>query len=173
MKKVFRIIEKLCGIEGWICMALIALSLLYLVAYVVFRMFKITFSGSNEIIELAMCLLCFSAYAYTQVKRKHIQIGMILNKLPIKIRYIISAFHCCWSTALAGFLTYACYVHGMNAVKANKLSTVLKIPYGPVYYICAVLMLLFTITFLCDVIKSIMAVCGNQEMQEDISKGWV
>lgn len=174
MKKYFKATEKLSVAAGWISAALIVVALIYMILYVIARVaFGQAFRGSNEVIELVMCMLCFSAFAFTQGRRKHIQVGFVVTRLPTKVRYALSAFNCCWCTALTAVLTYACWTQGAYAIKANKLSVVLQIPYAPFYYICAILMALFMLTFLNDTIKSIMALCGNKEMQEDIAKGWI
>lgn len=174
MKRYFKATEKLSVATGWISAALIVAALIYMILYVVSRVvLGQVFRGSNEIIEIVMCMLCFTAFAYTQVRRKHIQVGFVVTHLPVRLRYALSVFNCFWCTILTAILTYACWTQGAYAVRANKLSFVLKIPYAPFYYACSILMVLFVITFLNDTIKSIMALCGNKEMQEDIAKGWI
>ena len=174
MKKYFKATEKLSVVTGWISAVLIVIALIYMILYVVSRVvFKQAVRGSNEIIEIIMCMICFTAFAFTQVRRKHIQVGLVVTHLPLQMRYVLSAINCCWCTLLTAVLTYACWTQGSYAAKANKLSFVLKVPYAPFYYVCAILMALFVIVFLNDMIKSVLALCGNKEMQEDIAKGWI
>lgn len=125
--------------------------------------------GTFEIAQFLLCLITFLAFPYAQVLRSHIHVAFIVIKLPEKLKYIVSGIGFMICSVCGLLMAYALCLQG-NYATGTKLSTVLKIPYAPMYYTAAILMMFFVVTLLADVIRSICAVLGNEEAKKEISR---
>ncbi len=121
-------------------------------ANIVCRMFWVPVSGTYELMGFAGALLTAFALAYTQVKKGHIAVDVLVNVFPQKTRWIIAAVNngmCFIFFMLAGW---------QLVIKANTLRTTgevtetLRIIYYPFTYAvalgCVVLALILLTDFL-------------------------
>jgi TRAP-type C4-dicarboxylate transport system permease small subunit len=127
-------------------------------ANIVFRMFWVPISGTYELMGFAGALLTAFALAYTQVKKGHISVDVLVNVFPQKVQWVLSAINngmCFIFFMLAGW---------QLAIKANTLRTTgevtetLRIIYYPFTYAvalgCVVLALILLTDFLRQTIPS-------------------
>ena len=127
-------------------------------ANIVFRMFWVPISGTYELMGFAGAMLTAFALAYTQIKKGHIAVDVLVNVFPQKARWVIAAINngmCCVFFILAGW---------QLAIKANTLRTTgevtetLRIIYYPFTYAvalgCVVLALVLLTDFLRQVLPS-------------------
>jgi len=121
-------------------------------------MFWVPISGTYELMGFAGALLTAFALAYTQVKKGHISVDVLVNVFPQKVQWVLSAINngmCFIFFMLAGW---------QLAIKANTLRTTgevtetLRIIYYPFTYAvalgCVVLALILLTEFLRQVIPS-------------------
>jgi len=126
-------------------------------------------TGTFEIAQFMLCLITFLAFPYAQTSRSHIHVAFIINKFPKKMKYIVAAIGflaCCF---LGVIMIYALIVQGNYAVGV-KLSTVLKLPFAPMYYTAATLMGFFVITLFVDAVRCIAALFGCESAKAEIDK---
>ncbi|MDC3237225.1 TRAP transporter small permease [bacterium] len=127
-------------------------------ANIVFRMFWVPISGTYELMGFAGALLTSFALAYTQIKKGHIAVDVLVNVFPKKTRWFIAAINngmCFIFFMLAGW---------QLTIKANTLRTTgevtetLRIIYYPFTYAvalgCAVLALILLTDFLRQLIPA-------------------
>ena len=94
-------------------------------------------SGNVELSCFMLVILIFFVGAYTQVAKGHISIGIIVNRLSGRTRAVVDSFiHilCLIFTVLAAWQTV---VQGINMIKTNYVSTILKIPHPPFVFVVA------------------------------------
>ena len=121
-------------------------------ANIVFRLFWVPISGTYELMGFAGALLTAFALAYTQIKKGHIAVDVLVNIFPKKTQWLLSAVNngmCFIFFILAGW---------QLIIKANTLRTTgeltetLRIVYYPFTYAvalgCGVLALILLTDFL-------------------------
>ena len=127
-------------------------------ANIVFRMFWVPVSGTYELMGFAGAMLTAFALAYTQMKKGHIAVDVLVNVLPKKTQWVLAVINnamCFIFFMLAGW---------QLAIKANTLRTTgevtetLRIIYYPFTYAvalgCAVLALMLLTDFLRQLIPT-------------------
>jgi TRAP-type C4-dicarboxylate transport system permease small subunit len=127
-------------------------------ANIVFRMFWVPVSGTYELMGFSGALLTAFALAYTQIKKGHIAVDVLVNVFPKKTQWLLSVINnamCFIFFMLAGW---------QLAVKANTLRTTgeitetLRIIYYPFTYAvalgCGVLALILLTDFLRQLIPA-------------------
>jgi TRAP-type C4-dicarboxylate transport system permease small subunit len=130
-------------------------------ANIVFRMFWVPISGTYELMGFSGALLTAFALAYTQIKKGHIAVDVLVNVFPPKTRWVLAAINnamCFIFFVLAGW---------QLAIKANTLratgevTETLRIIYYPFTYAvaigCIVLALILLTDFLRQLIPSMEA----------------
>ena len=155
LSKITELLNKtLTFLAGLILIVMVLLTC----ANIVFRMFWVPISGTYELMGFAGALLTAFALAYTQVKKGHISVDVLVNVFPQKVRWVLSAINngmCFIFFMLAGW---------QLAIKANTLRTTgevtetLRIIYYPFTYAvalgCVVLALILLTEFLRQIIPS-------------------
>ncbi|RLC04675.1 MAG: TRAP transporter small permease [Deltaproteobacteria bacterium] len=155
LSKITELLNKtLTFLAGLILIVMVLLTC----ANIVFRMFWVPISGTYELMGFAGALLTAFALAYTQVKKGHISVDVLVNVFPQKVQWVLSAINngmCFIFFMLAGW---------QLAIKANTLRTTgevtetLRIIYYPFTYAvalgCVVLALILLTEFLRQIIPS-------------------
>lgn len=127
-------------------------------ANIVFRLFWVPINGTYELMGFSGALLTAFALAYTQVKKGHIAVDVLVNVFPPKMRWVLAAINngmCFVFFILAGW---------QLAIKANTLRTTgeltetLRIIYYPFIYAvslgCGVLALILLTDLLRQIFSS-------------------
>ena len=155
LSKITELLNKtLTFLAGLILIVMVLLTC----ANIVFRMFWVPISGTYELMGFSGALLTAFALAYTQVKKGHISVDVLVNVFPQKAQWVLSAINngmCFIFFMLAGW---------QLAIKANTLRTTgevtetLRIIYYPFTYAvalgCVVLALILLTDFLRQIIPS-------------------
>ena len=174
MRKIFRVVDLISTVVGWIGIAVTIAMGLYMAANVLSRwIIGVTVSGGFEIVQFMLCLTIFSAFCFTNTKRRHVSLCLLIIKLPVRIRFSLSAVIFAAEAAMVGCIAYGMFTQAQFAQQTNQASTTLGIPFYPFYFICGLFSVVLAVTLVTDVIKSILAVAGSEEYQKDISAGWV
>ena len=121
-----------------------------------FRMFWVPISGTYELMGFAGALLTAFALGYTQIKKGHIAVDVLVNVFPQKTRWVITAINngmCFVFFMLAGW---------QLAIKANTLRTTgevtetLRIIYYPFTYAVALGCVVLALILLTDLLRHLM-----------------
>jgi TRAP-type C4-dicarboxylate transport system permease small subunit len=121
--------------------------------------------GSYEIVERAVFCAIFGSFAYAQTQKSHINISMLVDLFPVKLKMF-----CLFATGLLSFtaamlIAYAATILAGRALASNYTTAVLKISLYPFYWIEFLCMAVFGIVLLFDAIKYLLAI-----FNEDILK---
>jgi len=152
LSKITELLNKtLTFLAGLILIVMVLLTC----ANIVFRMFWVPISGTYELMGFAGALLTAFALAYTQVKKGHISVDVLVNVFPQKVRWVLSAINngmCFIFFMLAGW---------QLAIKANTLRTTgevtetLRIIYYPFTYAVALGCVVLALILLTDFLRQI------------------
>ena len=121
-------------------------------ANIIFRLFWVPISGTYELMGFAGAMLTAFALAYTQVKKGHIAVDVLVNVFPNKVQWVLSAINnmmCFVFFMLAG---WQLVIKANTLRNAGELTETLRIIYYPFTYAvafgCCVLALILLTDFL-------------------------
>ena len=171
MEKVFKIVGRISTALAWVGVGLIvAMAGIYIFDTFGRLLFNTQARGTFEIAQFFLCIITFGAYAYTQVKRRHIHVGFIIIHFRPIAKYLATMIEFILCTVICVIITYALWRMGGYSATSGKMSTILGMPYSPIYYLSAVLMAMFTVTIVIDIIRCVLALRGDQIARESLDK---
>ena len=108
-------------------------------------------TGSNEISQYLLLIMCMTAIPMLQVKKGHVLVNMFVDKLPVRGRNRWYGVVMLLETIVAAAFCYGCFSYA--SVVSNRLSDMLKLPNAPFCYICSFGFLELTVLFAIDTIQ--------------------
>lgn len=172
MKKFTIITNKITGYISYLSMAAALLIMTYMTFDVILRhVFNSPIKGGYELTTLAMVILIFTSWSYTQTVSGHIHVTMLIRVFPKKPRFIVFGFTSLLSAVVIGIGTYAAYLQTLFLYKKGTCTGMLLIPLWPFTLIECVALGYFAFILLRDAIRAFMAIC-NEEIAEEIEATW-
>ncbi len=171
LKKIDRAFSGLCGVFGVISVLCIVGVIVLITVDVVIRKFGGNVKGAYEITERLLMCSVFSGLAYTESKRGHICVTMLLGAFPRAVRFVIFGLMQLASSAMSFYVAYAAYSQTLVSMKTKTCTTVLQIPLYPFYAVESVCMVLFGLALLWAAVKSFAAI-RNDALAEEIQGSW-
>ncbi len=121
-------------------------------------LFQTHILGAYELTQRMLMCAVFTAFAYGQSKKSHINMTIIIVHFPRPLRFIIFTLMGILSVLAAGAMTYAAAVQTGVAVSTGYMTEVLYIPLWPFYVIETAAMAIFTLALIYDTILSAIAI---------------
>ena len=121
--------------------------------------------GAYELTQRMLMCAVFTAFAYGQSKKSHINMTIVIVHFPRPLRFSVFTFMSLLSMLAAGAMTYAAAVQTGVAISTGYMTEVLYIPLWPFYVVETAAMALFTLALLYDTVLSILAI-----FREDVAK---
>ena len=112
------------------------------------KLFDHPVTGSYEFVALAQMVVIGLAGADTFVEGRHVQVEMVVNKMPHRLRSFISAFVTILGILLFSVLTYEGFLYGESLRKVGETSGTVGIPLYPFAYVLAISSLLLVLALL-------------------------
>ena len=112
-------------------------------------------TGSYEVSQLLMVFVASFAFAYTQVKRQHIPIPVVVDRFPKRVQAVVESVGWIVGCALFALVAWQSAVHGVRLINAGAETLALQIPVGPFYFVLVVGFALFSLTLLANFVESI------------------
>lgn len=110
-------------------------------------------SGDFELVKMAVAVSVFCFLPFTQFRRGNIVVDAFTARLPPAL---IRAVDAVWDVVFAAMMALLawCTLNGAQEALANGLnSMVLGFPLGPVFVVCAVLLLLLALTAVATAVR--------------------
>jgi TRAP-type C4-dicarboxylate transport system permease small subunit len=151
-----KIVEVLNRLLTFLAGLILIIMVLLTCANIIFRLFWVPISGTYELMGFAGAMLTAFALGYTQIKKGHIAVDVLVNVFPTKARWVIAAIN-----------NGMCFVFFMLAawqlaIKANTLRTTgevtetLRIIYYPFTYAVALGCVVLALILLTDFLRQLM-----------------
>ena len=121
--------------------------------------------GAYELTQRMLMCAVFTAFAYGQSKKSHINMTIVIVHFPRPLRFSVFTFMSLLSMLATGAMTYAAAVQTGVAISTGYMTEVLYIPLWPFYVVETAAMALFTLALLYDTVLSILAI-----FREDVAK---
>ena len=112
-------------------------------------------TGAYEVSQLLMVFVAAFAFAYTQVKRQHIPIPVLVDRFPKRVQAVIESIGWIIGCALFALVAWQSAVHGVELINAGAQTLALLIPMGPFYFVLVAGFALFSLTLLANFVESL------------------
>ena len=169
IEKVKRFDAHVDRFTGWVAtisfICVVVMMLMNVADVIIAFLFQTHILGAYELTQRLLMCAVFTAFAYGQSKKSHINMTIIIVHFPRPLRFIIFSLMGVLSVIAAGAMTYAAAVQTGVAVNAGYMTEVLYIPLWPFYVIETVAMALFTLALIYDTVLSVIAI-----FREDYAK---
>jgi len=172
MKKIDKVIVRIASTFGALAyIGIIVMCLLNLSDVVLTKVASAPIKGCYELTEVILMCTIFSALAYGQTCKAHVNTTLFITHLPRAAKLFVFGVMDILATGACAFWTYAAYTQIHESIRTNTITSLLKIPMYPFYIFAVVLLVIFCITLLWDTIK-VFAAIKNDWAYEDITSNW-
>jgi TRAP-type C4-dicarboxylate transport system permease small subunit len=103
-------------------------------------------NGDFDFVQIAVAVSVFCFLPFTQARRGNIVVDSLTAKLPARTNRIVDAFWDLVYAAAAAVLAWSLFNGAREALANNLQSFMLGVPLGPVFVVCAALLVLLAAT---------------------------
>lgn len=172
MKTFTKITNRISVYVSYLSMAAVVFIMVYMTLDVILRhLFNSPIKGGYEVSTLAMVILVFTSWSYTQTVNGHIHVTMLVRVLPNVPKFILFGLTSLFSAVVMGIGTYAAYLQIFQLYSRKTSTGMLLIPHWPFMVIECIALGFFTLILFRDAIRAIMAMF-NEEIAEEITSTW-
>jgi TRAP-type C4-dicarboxylate transport system permease small subunit len=141
---------------------ILAAMMLLTVADVFLRwIFKAPIIGTTEITESMMACIAFFALAWCAVEKSHLKVDLVIDRLPARMQGLIDTVTTLAGLCLVALFAWRSFLEGRAVQELNLVSSLIKIPAYPFYYIIAAG---------CAMLCVVMAVQAGQHLSKAVNK---
>lgn len=172
MLKLKPYVDKMAEILSLVsCVGFLVIAGLSVVDVILQRVFNSPILGVYEIVERMMLCAVFCAFAYGQTQKTHINMTLLLARMPRVPQMICFAVMGVLSTGMSAVMTYAAGVQIFAAHQAGTVTGMLHIPLWPFYIVECAAMGFFTLTLLYDAVLSVGAIFSDA-LSAEVRSSW-
>ena len=144
------------AVVSFVCV--VVMMLMNVVDVILGYLFQTHVLGAYELTQRMLMCAVFTAFAYGQSKKSHINMTIVIVHFPRPLRFAIFTLMSILSVLASGAMTYAAAVQTGVAVSTGYMTEVLYIPLWPFYVIETGAMALFTLALCYDTVLSFLAI---------------
>ena len=172
VRKLSANIEKFTKGVGWISfIAVFVMMLLNVVDVLLAKIFNSPIVGTYELTQRLLMCAVFTAFAYGQSRKAHINMTIVIAMFPRALRFILFTLMAILSVVAAGAMTYAAAVQMGVAISTGYMTEVLYIPLWPFYLVETIAMAIFTLALIYDTVLYTIAIFRD-DYAEMIQEQW-
>lgn len=148
------------GIQKFnLIVAIVGATLVFLTMFVttfdvVGRFFRIPFQGTMEISEMALAVMIFLGWAYTQAEKGHISIDIFFKILPRRVRNILDIINPLLGIALLSLVAWQSIKYSMDTKVSLIRTENLGIPVWPFQFMIFIGAVTFCLQLVFDFIDA-------------------
>lgn len=125
--------------------------------------------GTYDICCLVLSIITFLGWNIVQGEHKHINVTVLLDKMPTKVRITVLAIMNVFTTAACGFMCVGTTAQAIKLTQQKFWSAIIEIPYYPFYFFAGFCFLIFTLMLLTDTLMYFYAL-KDKEMEDEVSE---
>lgn len=125
---------------------------------VTLRQFKFPIMGTDDITAFLMAILVSFGLAYCAVRKGHVRVELIVERLPIRVQAIIDTVTTFLSLGLCTLITWQGFVNMVSVYNSGATSWTLNIITFPFAGVVAFGFAWFTLVLLADFLNAIVRV---------------
>lgn len=160
---------KAVGCISFVCV--IAMMLINVVDVVMAKLIQQRVIGAYELTQRLLMCAVFTAFAYGQSKKAHINMTILIALFPRALRFTLFTLMSILSVIAAGAMTYAAFVQTGVSIDSGYMTEVLYIPLYPFYIVETLAMAIFTLALLYDTVLYAIAIFRD-DYAEMIQADW-
>lgn len=124
---------------------------------------KHTIPGAPELAEFLMIFVIFLTWAYCADKRSHVAVGILVEKFPKKVQKGLELSLLLPTLLVYGFMAWRMWV---EVFQQRSVSTVLRIPKAPFYFIMCIGVFLLCVALIKLIIEDVTFFTKKREGQD-------
>lgn len=172
VKNISAKVEKFTTAVGYLSFFCVAAMMLLNTADVIYHtVFNKNIIGAYDITQRLLMCAVFASFAYAQSKKAHINMTLIIAKLPRALRFILFSLMSILSVAVSGAMTWAAYMQTLDCIEKGYVTDVIYMPLWPFYVVMIIAMAIFTLTIAYDTVLYIIAI-KRDDYAEMIQEDW-
>ena len=149
---------KKLGVPGSILAGLGSLALFaqmcLITADVVCRyLFDSPITGVYEITEFMILIVIFSFLASTQAAKRHVYVDLLVNRLPLKLRWIVALLNHTICFLLMALMTWMAFQRALDLFRAGEASPNLGVPEYPFVLFLTIGAAVMCVEYLRDILR--------------------
>lgn len=118
-------------------------------------LFNRPITGSYELTEFMMLLVVFFGLAYTQVKRGHVSVDLVVRRLSERAQAVTNSIAFLVSLGIFSLISWQIVLLAKDKCAKGHVSRVLGVPYCPFLFMAAFAATVLCLVFLIDFIGSL------------------
>jgi TRAP-type C4-dicarboxylate transport system permease small subunit len=151
-----KIIQSLSRILNIIASFVLAAMMMITVADVFLRyFFKSPILGTTEITESMMACLAFFALAWCALRNSHLKVDLVMSLFSVRTQAVIDSITSFAGMVMVALIAWRSLLEGIEVQRLQLISSLIKIPAFPFYYVIALGCAVLCLVMLSDLIKSI------------------
>lgn len=168
IKAFYSIVGKLTNYGKWVGLVTLTALMFLLTISSLSRSYFVPIVGDVELVQLGMLVLIMFSLGYTQKENSHITIGLLVDRLPKHVQYIIDIviFSCIFIVCMIiSLVTFNVAID--NMLNNPRYTDLLEISFYPFRFIIAIGFILWGLESLVKVIQTItLSIKGNAELDQ-------
>lgn len=130
---------------------ILAAMMLLTVADVALRwLFKYPILGTTEITESMMVCIAFFALAWCAAEKSHLKVDLVIERFSPRVQSIIDSLTTLAGLCLIILIAYQSFLEGRAVQELNLISSLIKLPAYPFYYVVAAGCIMLSLVMLCQ-----------------------
>lgn len=121
------------------------------VANILMRQFASSFGGTTEVVGWLTAVVVSSSLAYAQLTKAHIELDMLVARLPQRLQRLIQLLVAVASLLFFTMVAFKLWEYGTFAMQRGTLSQSLRLVIYPIIYLVAFGFTAFCLVLLLDV----------------------
>jgi TRAP-type C4-dicarboxylate transport system permease small subunit len=136
--------------------AVVLAAMMFLTASdVTLRQFKLPIMGTDDITAFLMAILISFGLAYCTIKKGHVQVDFLVERLPIRAQAIINSVVTLLSLVLSALITWQSFANMISVFQSGATSWTLNFIVYPFAGIVAFGFALFTLVLMANLFEAI------------------
>ncbi|MEC2073299.1 TRAP transporter small permease subunit [Alkalihalophilus marmarensis] len=155
------VVSFLNNISAKISAALLFLMMILTFSDVTGRFLWRPVTGTYELTYLWLALIVFLSLGYTQQKKGHISVGVLIDKLPVRGQAVVDIITYLIMLSILGLMSRQTFLYAQQI--SNNVTGDLRLPVYMFVIACAVGILLYALTVILDLLKALRKVVNPNE----------
>ncbi len=153
-----KVITRIADWLNWVaCASLVSMVVLVLIDICGNKFFKVPLTGGIELVSLLSVVAISFAIAETQIVHGHIEVEMLVRKLPRMPQKVIAVIVHCFSICLFLILAWQSYTYGLALQSSGEVSMTIRLPYYPFVWGLGLCSLVVVLVLIMQMIKMMRA----------------
>jgi tripartite ATP-independent transporter DctM subunit len=129
-------------------MALFVMMMIIVYDILIRTLFRKTFIGALETVELLLVIVIFSGLARSEVEDRHIRVGILLSCFSQKIQSLVETLIYFMSLMICLIMTWQAVVEALVLRNRGAISSMLRLPIYPFVFLMALCLAIFSMALL-------------------------